>query len=59
MYVLPQFEGLLEETQVEFIKEVLDLEFVKNSEEFLNNSKELINFTSEYFGIDKGKFQSK
>jgi hypothetical protein len=49
MYVLPQFEGLLEDTQIEFIKKILDLEFITNREE-------LINFTSEYFGIDIGKF---
>jgi MoxR-like ATPase len=52
MYVLPQFEGLLEETQIEFIKQILELDFVDNREE-------LKNFASEYFGIDRRKFQSK
>jgi hypothetical protein len=49
MYVLPQFEGLLEETQIELIKQILELDFV-------NNREELKNFASEFFGIDRRKF---
>jgi 5-methylcytosine-specific restriction endonuclease McrBC GTP-binding regulatory subunit McrB len=49
MYVLPQFEGLLEETQIEFIKKILELDFI-------NNREELKNFASEFFGIDRRKF---
>ncbi len=50
MYVLPQFEGLSEETLIEFIKEVLLLEFI-------NNPKALKNFASEFFGLDIKKFE--
>jgi hypothetical protein len=49
MYVLPQFEGLIEDTQIEFIKQILELDFV-------NNRDELKSFASEYFGIDRRKF---
>jgi MoxR-like ATPase len=49
MYVLPQFEGLVEDTQIEFIKQILELDSV-------NNKEELKNFASEFFGIDRRKF---
>ncbi|MFC1890855.1 AAA family ATPase [Thermodesulfobacteriota bacterium] len=49
MYILPQFEGLMEDDQVDFIKDMLALDF-------MNNSEELINFASDFFGIDIVKF---
>jgi energy-coupling factor transporter ATP-binding protein EcfA2 len=49
MYVLPQFEGLPEDTQIEFIKKILELNFV-------NNKEELKNFAIEYLGLDKRRF---
>ena len=49
MYVLPQFEGLMEDDQVEFIKEIKSLGIIGNTEE-------LRNFSSEFFGVDIRKF---
>jgi len=49
MYVLPQFEGLLEENQVDFIKEIASLDFIDKIDE-------LKDFASEFFGIDIKKF---
>jgi MoxR-like ATPase/ribosomal protein S24E len=48
MYVLPQFEGLLEENQVDFIKKIAPFDFIKIDE--------LKHFASEFFGIDIKKF---
>lgn len=49
MYVLPQFEGLLEENQVDFIKEIASLDF-------MDKIDRLKLFASEFFGIDIKKF---
>lgn len=49
MYVLPQFEGLLEETQIEIIKKVASLHFITAPDV-------LIRFTSDFFGLDEKKF---
>lgn len=49
MYVLPQFEGLLEENQVDFIKIIVSLDFIDKGED-------LKHFASEFFGIDMRKF---
>jgi hypothetical protein len=49
MYVLPQFEGLLEEYQIDFIRQIDSLDFI-------SNTQELKNFSSEFFGVDVRKF---
>ena len=49
MYILPQFEGLLEENQIDFIKKITSLDFIPNTQE-------LKHFASEFFGIDVRKF---
>lgn len=49
MYVLPQFEGLLEQQAINFAKEIVELDFV-------NNKDELIRFAAGFFGIDIRKF---
>ena len=51
MYVLPQFEGLLEENQVDFIKEIASLDFMD-----MDKIDRLKHFASEFFGIDIKKF---
>ena len=50
LYSLPQFEGLLEEIQIELIKEIISLQFI-------DRPKELIKFSSDFFGIDIRKFE--
>ena len=50
MYILPQFEGLIEDEQSNFIREIISLDF-------LNNKEELVDFASDFFGIDKAKFK--
>lgn len=49
MYVLPQFEGLLEENQVDFIKKIAPLDFIDKIDK-------LKHFASEFFGIDVRRF---
>ncbi len=47
LYVLPQFEGLSEQDQIEFIREIQKKDFIGN------NKSDLVKFASEYFGINK------
>ena len=48
MYVLPQFEGLIEDQQIEFIKEIALLDF-------MNDIVELKYFASDFFDLDIAK----
>ena len=50
MYVLPQFEGIVEVQAIEFIKQAVLLDFVTEKEN-------LISFAADYFNIDKAKFR--
>ena len=50
MYILPQFEGLIEDEQINFIREIVSLGFIYNKEE-------LVDFASDFFGIEKAKFK--
>ena len=50
MYILPQFEGLVEDDQVDFINDITSLDFI-------NNVEELKLFASDFFGLDIGKFK--
>lgn len=52
MYVFPQFEGLLEEEQITFIKDMISLKFIKE-EDYLKES------ASEFFGINIRKFTNE
>lgn len=49
LYVLPQFEGLEEEHQINFIKEII-------KDIGSDNHERIISFASEYFDINKRKF---
>ena len=51
MYVFPQFEGLVEDQQIKFVKDILGLKFI-DQPEFLKQ------FASDFFGIDIGKFNT-
>lgn len=50
MYVLPQFEGLMEQQAVSFIKQTAALNFITNKDE-------LISFAADFFSIEEGKFR--
>ncbi|MFC1860152.1 AAA family ATPase, partial [Chloroflexota bacterium] len=50
MYVLPQFEGIVEQQAIEFIKQVVLLDFVTERDN-------LISFAADYFSIDEAKFR--
>ena len=52
MYVFPQFEGLPEEEQITFIKDMISLKFIKEKD-YLKQS------ASEFFGINIGKFTNE
>lgn len=47
MYVLPQFEGMLEEEKVKFLKEMLDKDFIKKDQK-----SNLKRFASEFLGFN-------
>ena len=50
MYVLPQFEGIMEQQAIEFIKQTASLDLIENKDE-------LISFASDFFNIDEAKFR--
>ncbi|MEA1993393.1 MAG: AAA family ATPase, partial [Euryarchaeota archaeon] len=52
MYVMPQFEGMLEKDQKEFIKELSGKDFIKDEDR-------LKDFASEFFGIERTKFEKE
>jgi tetratricopeptide (TPR) repeat protein len=52
LFVLPQFEGLMEEEQISFVKKTLK-EFG-----FVNDHNRLKGFVSDFFGIDPREFNS-
>ncbi len=52
LFVLPQFEGLMEEEQISFVKKTLK-EF-----DFVNDHDRLKGFVSDFFGIDPREFSS-
>lgn len=51
MYVLPQFEGLIEDQQVEFVKNLSELEGIDLDIENIKS------FVSDYFQINRRKFR--
>lgn len=51
MYVLPQFEGIVESQAIEFIKQAVLLDFVTEKDN-------LISFAADYFSIGEAKFRS-
>lgn len=50
MYVIPQLEGLTSTTQIEIVRELIDIESVDV------DSEELVRFSSDYLGISKERF---
>jgi len=50
MYVFPQFEGLVEDEQIEFIREIMSLDF-------MNSREELKHFAADLFDLDIAKFK--
>lgn len=47
MYVLPQFEGMVEDKLVKFIQELCELDFIKE------DSKDIYSFSNDYFGLEE------
>jgi MoxR-like ATPase len=52
LYVLPQFEGLNEEEQVAFLKDIA-------GQHFIDNPNKLKRFSSEFLGINKRRLEYK
>jgi len=50
MLILPQFEGLVEEEQIGFIRDIIALDCI-------SKKKYLINYASEFFGIAGSRFK--
>ena len=50
MYILPQFEGILEDQAREFIKKTVELDFITGTDS-------LIRFAADYLNIDEKKFR--